>query len=164
MRAGWTAAQRHVSLALLRHRAVESAVSTVVVRGSLALVDGGGFAKNERELLALRLAVVLVLEGGRLSRNGHAPGLVLRIGQDICLIVPTLPGQPAQELAKLVLELPRHDGRLLVAELIGGEAVPLEVLVLEPLKKLGDSLLQPHMSMKPREVRQGRDKLRLPTQ
>ena len=47
-----------------------------MVRGSLALVDGGGFAKHERELLALRLAVVLVLEGGRLSRNGHAAGLV----------------------------------------------------------------------------------------
>ena len=75
------------------------------------------------------------------------PRLVLRVGQDICLVVRgDLRGQPAQELTKLVLELPRHDGRLLVAELIGGEAVPLEVLVLKLVQKLGDSLLQPHMA------------------
>ena len=122
-----------------------------------------------RTLLGHAVMLAALIRG----RSGYAgrifllvvPGLVLRIGQDICLVVRgDLRGQPAQELTKLVLELPRHDGRLLVAELIGGEAVPLEVLVLEPLKKLGDSLLQPHMSMKPREVRQGRDKLRLPTQ
>ena len=102
VRAGWTA-QRHVSLALLRHRAVESAVSTVVVRGSLALVDGGGFAKNERELLALRLAVVLVLEGGRLSRNGHAAGLVGSAPAGPCLLVELNPN--LLDFATFVLRL-----------------------------------------------------------
>ena len=83
-------------------------------------------------------------------------GMVLRVGQDICLVVRgDLRGQPAQELTKLVLELPRHDGRLLVAQLIGGEAVPLEVLVLESLKKLGDSLLQPYNMIRPCESKAG---------
>ena len=82
-----------------------------------------------RTLLGHAVMLAALIRG----RSGYAgrifllvvPGLVLRIGQAICLVVRgDLRGQPAQELTKLVLELPRHDGRLLVAELIGGEAVP----------------------------------------
>ena len=63
--------------------------------------------------------------------------LILRVGVGIQSVVHfDARGQPSQELPQLVLELACHHSRMLVAELVRGQAVPCKVLALVVPKDL----------------------------